>query len=48
MSWSDIFLLCFSIGVLWSIATLLLGGLHIGHVHGHGHAHSATSYRSRP
>jgi membrane protein implicated in regulation of membrane protease activity len=37
MSWSDIFLLCFAVGVLWSIATFLLGGLHIGHVHAHGH-----------
>ena len=37
MSWSDIFLLCFAVGVLWSIATFLLGGLHIGHVHVHGH-----------
>lgn len=40
MSWSDIFLLCFAIGVLWSIATFLLGGLHIGHVHVHGHGHA--------
>jgi membrane protein implicated in regulation of membrane protease activity len=38
MSWSDIFLLCFAIGVLWSLATFLLGGLHIGHLHAHGHA----------
>lgn len=40
MSWSDIFLLCFAIGVLWSLATLLLGGLHIGHIHAHGHGHA--------
>ncbi len=39
MSWPDIFLLCFAIGVLWSVVTLLLGGLHFGHFHGNaGHA----------
>ena len=50
MQWPDIFLLCFGIGSVWSIATLLLGGLHLGHGHGvhlhhggqghggHGHA----------
>ncbi len=44
MNWPDIFLLCFGIGTLWSIATLLLGGLHLGHGaagHGTGHAHAA-------
>jgi membrane protein implicated in regulation of membrane protease activity len=48
MTWSDFYLLCFSIGALWSVASLLLGGLHLGHGasghahlgHGHiGHAH---------
>jgi membrane protein implicated in regulation of membrane protease activity len=39
MSWPDIFLLCFAIGVLWSVVTLLLGGLHFGHFNGDtGHA----------
>ena len=38
MTWSDIFLLCFCVGALWSFASLLLGGLHSGHLHlGHGH-----------
>lgn len=46
MSWPDFYLLCFSVGALWSVASLLLGGLHLGHSgsahvgHGHfGHAH---------
>ena len=36
MNWPDIYLLCFFVGALWSLATLLLGGFHLGH---HGHAH---------
>lgn len=46
MSWPDIFLLCFAVGCLWALASLLLGGLHLGHsgtAHvghlGHGSAH---------
>jgi membrane protein implicated in regulation of membrane protease activity len=47
MNWPDIYLLCFFVGALWSLATLLLGGLHVGHhglshhgAHvGHGHVH---------
>jgi len=38
MNWSDIYLFCFAIGALWSLASLLLGGLHVGHGH-IGHAH---------
>lgn len=49
MSWSDIYLLCFAVGALWSLASLLLGGFHAGHsVSGHaghvghlGHGHAA-------
>jgi membrane protein implicated in regulation of membrane protease activity len=41
MSWSEFYLLCFAIGSLWALASLLLGGLHLGHsgsAHvGHGH-----------
>lgn len=41
MSWADVYLLCFAVGALWSLAALLLGGMHAGHsVHapsGHGH-----------
>ena len=29
MNWSDIYLLCFVIGALWSLVSLLLGGLHL-------------------
>lgn len=29
MSWANIYLLCFSIGALWALASLLLGGLHV-------------------
>jgi membrane protein implicated in regulation of membrane protease activity len=55
MSWSDIYLLCFAIGSLWSLAALLLGGAHpshgghahVGHGHGvhmHGHAHAGHDF----
>ena len=51
MTWPNVYLLCFAVGVLWSIASLLLGGMHLGHSgaghvgHGHlghhvGHAHA--------
>jgi membrane protein implicated in regulation of membrane protease activity len=53
MSWPDIYLLCFAVGALWSIASLLLGGLHLGHsahtghVHLHaGHSHTAHAHGS--
>ena len=38
MNWPDIFLFCFAVGALWSFASLLLGGMHLGHS-GHGHLH---------
>jgi membrane protein implicated in regulation of membrane protease activity len=38
MSWPDVFLLCFAIGTLWALASLLLSGMHLGHSGG-GHAH---------
>jgi membrane protein implicated in regulation of membrane protease activity len=49
----EIFLYCFGIGSVWTVATALLGGLHVGHhhgghmqhsghSHGHGHAHSSA------
>ena len=40
MSWPDIFLLCFGVGSLWALVSLLLGGLHVSHFgahHGVGH-----------
>ena len=40
MSWPDIFLLCFAVGTLWALASLLLSGMHLGHSGAHGgHAH---------
>ena len=39
MSWSDIYLLCFAVGALWALASMLLGGFHLGHS-GHGHFHA--------
>ncbi len=40
MTLAEFFLLCFAIGTLWAIATLLLGGMHFGHGHGlHKHFH---------
>jgi membrane protein implicated in regulation of membrane protease activity len=43
MTWPDFYLLCFAVGSLWAFATLLLGGMHMGHGHlhvGHGHSHA--------
>lgn len=31
MTWSDVFLLCFAVGSLWTLASVLLGGFHFGH-----------------
>ncbi len=46
MSWPDIYLLCFALGTIWSLATLLLGGLHIGHSHaGHGHTPGQAAHQ---
>jgi membrane protein implicated in regulation of membrane protease activity len=43
MNWPDFYLLCFGVGSLWSLASLLLGGIHLGHgaggAHAGGHAH---------
>jgi membrane protein implicated in regulation of membrane protease activity len=36
MNIQTIYLLCFLIGAVWSLAALLLGGIHFGHL-GHGH-----------
>ncbi len=49
MNWPDIYLLCFAVGVLWSLASLLLGGFHAGHVHaGHMHAGHAPTGHAAP
>ena len=45
MNWPEVYLFCFAVGVLWSLAALLLSGFHVGHTgssvsHGHaGHGH---------
>jgi membrane protein implicated in regulation of membrane protease activity len=45
MTWPEIYLLCFAVGALWSVATLLLGGMHLGHGHiGHTHFGGAHSH----
>jgi membrane protein implicated in regulation of membrane protease activity len=52
MSWPDIFLLCFAVGSLWAVASLLLGGMHLGHGHaghvaghgGHGPGHGGVGH----
>jgi membrane protein implicated in regulation of membrane protease activity len=55
MSWSDFYLLCFAVGALWSLASLLLGSFHVGHghaahlssAHGSGlHGHSGHAHGS--
>lgn len=55
MTWPDIYLLCFAIGALWSLAALLLGGFHLGHsgsAHGHAghpaHGRAAYSHSAQP
>ncbi len=35
----EIFLYCFAIGTVWTLATALLGGLHLGHHQHGGHLH---------
>ena len=50
MNLSDCFLLCFAVGTLWSVASVVLGGFHFGHSHvghghvGHGHSHSSAGH----
>ena len=51
MSSPDLYLLCFAIGALWSLAALLLGSFHLGHsssghaVHGHSlNAHGVHTH----
>ena len=45
MYWPDVYLFCFAVVVLWSLAALLLSGFHVGHTgssasHGHvSHGH---------
>ncbi len=48
MSWPDIYLLCFAVGALWSLASLLLGGFHLGHSGAShaGHAHLGHGHTS--
>ena len=45
MNVEDIYLLCFAVGALWSVAALLLGGIHFGHLgQGHiGHWHAGRA-----
>lgn len=45
MNWPDLYLLCFFVGALWSLATLLLGGFHLGHSGAHvGHGAGAHAH----
>ena len=54
MIWPDIYLFCFAVGVLWTLAALLLGGFHVGHtgspsMHGHvTHSHVAKDLNWMP
>lgn len=47
MQWSEIYLICFGIGTLWSLASLLMGGMHLGHG-SHGHAHVGHAHAHGP
>ncbi len=44
MTWPELYLLCFAIGVLWSVAALLLGGLHVGHAGSAQGGHAAPAH----
>jgi len=44
MTWTDLYLLCFAVGALWSVVAFCLGGMHLGHgghadIHAGGHIH---------
>jgi membrane protein implicated in regulation of membrane protease activity len=43
MNWPEIYLICFGVGSLWSLVSLLAGGLHLGHF-GHGHGHIGSGH----
>jgi membrane protein implicated in regulation of membrane protease activity len=46
-TWPNIYLFCFTVGSLWSLVSLLLSGLHLGHWHfGHSHAHAHSHSHS--
>ncbi|MFL6447004.1 MAG: hypothetical protein ACJ746_04870 [Bryobacteraceae bacterium] len=48
MNITDVFLGCFAFGLLWSLAAVLLGGLHFGHHAGHGfHVHAHGTHFAR-
>jgi len=47
MNWSELYLICFGVGTLWSIVSLLLGGMHLGHG-GHAHSHAGHSHAHGP
>jgi membrane protein implicated in regulation of membrane protease activity len=45
MKSSELFLLCFGVGSVWTLVTAILGGLHFGHSHGHvSHVHSGHGH----
>ena len=49
MTWPEIFLICFGVGTLWAVVSLLLGGFHFGHFHGghhHGFHHGSHTHGS--
>lgn len=50
MSWADFYLLCLAVGALWSLASLLLGGMHLGgHApHAHGALHAGSAHPGGP
>jgi hypothetical protein len=49
MNLANFFLGCFCFGLLWSLASFLLGGFHLGHHHiGTGHGHHFHSHSGSP
>jgi len=47
MNFAEFFLICFGVGTMWAVVSLLMGGLHLGHW-GHGHAHHAAGHGHMP
>jgi len=47
MNLAEFFLICFGVGTMWAVVSLMLGGLHLGHW-GHGHVHHAGGHGHLP
>lgn len=46
MSWPEIYLICFGVGTLWALVSVLMGGFHFGHFGRVGHVHHGHHHHS--